>query len=214
VFSEEEASVSALEAAALPDEDPALRIVSALYEQYESFEEAWTQLQTREARLTDSLARARHRAADSELALPQSRAPRFADGRARGYEYNGTVAASFTTIYGLYGHYHAGASEQSSGLSSRWASPSGELDRSVPLTRVATTDVQGDYGGPLVDGALQLVGIQTDGNVQSAAGAFLFLPRRMRTVAVDVRGLLEGLSAVYGAEALVEEIESGTVPAE
>jgi len=214
VFSEKDASVSALEAAALPDEDPALRIVSALYEQYASFEEAWTRLRTREAGLTDSLARVRHQAADTEPALPQSRAPRFADGRARGYEYNGTVAASFTTFYGLYGHHHAGASEEASGLPSRWASPSGELDRSVPLTRVATTDVQGDYGGPLVDESLQLVGIQTDGNVQSAAGAFLFLPRRMRTVAVDVRGVLEALSAVYGAEALVEEIEAGTAPDE
>jgi len=213
VFSEKDASVSALDAASLPDDDPALRIVSALYDQYASVEETWTQLQTREARLTDSLAQARHRATDSERARPTARAPRFADGRARGYEYNGTVAAAFTTFYGLYAH-HASASGDASTLPARWDAPAGELDRSVPLTRVASTDIQGDYGGPLVDESLQLVGIQTDGNVQSAAGAFLFLPQRMRTVAVDVRGVLEGLSAVYGAEALVEELEGGTTPDE
>jgi hypothetical protein len=47
--------------------------------------------------------------------------------------------------------------------------------------------------------------------VQSAAGAYLFLPERMRTVSVDVRGLLEGLSSVYEADALVQEL-TGSAP--
>ena len=209
VFSGTAAAVEQLDRPSLPSDDPALRIASALYEQYEPFEEAWSRLREREERLTDSLAQARHRVADPARALPRARAPRLADGRARGYEYNGSVAAPFTTFYGLYGH-HA-RSSGASALPSRWATPQGELDRSVPLTRVASTDMQGDYGGPLVDASLQLVGIQVDGNVQSAAGAFLFLPRRMRTVAIDVRAVLEGLSAVYGAEALVEEM-NGEAP--
>jgi len=206
VFSEEEAAVSALDAASLPDDDPALRVVAALYDQYASFEEAWTDLRVRETRLTDSLAQVRHRASAAEIALAQSRAPRMADGRARGYDYNGTVAAAFTTFYGLYAH-HTAASESAPPLPARWEAPPRELNRAVPLTRIASTDLQGDYGGPLVDASLRLVGIQTDGNVQSAGGAFLFLPRRMRTVAVDVSGVLEALSAVYEAEALVEELQ-------
>jgi len=213
VFSDPDAAVAALEGDSLPTDDPALRIASALYERYEPFEEAWTRLREREERLTDSLAQARHRIADPGPALPQARAPRFADGRARGYEYNGTVAAPFTTVYGLYGH-HAGATGDGSGLPSRWASPPEDLDRSVPLTRIASTDMQGAYGGPLVDRSLQLVGIQIDDNVQGAAGAFLFLPQRMRTVAIDVRGMLEGLSSVYEAEALIEELEGEAAPGE
>jgi len=213
VFSGPDAAVDVLGESSLPADDPALRLASALYERYEPFEETWTRLREQEARLTDSLAQVRHQIADPAPALPQDRAPRFANGRVRGYEYNGTVAAPFTTFYGLYGH-HAGTSGDGSELPSRWASPQGDLDRSVPLTRIASTDLQGDYGGPLVDRSLQLVGIQIDGNVQSAAGAFLFLPQRMRTVVVDVRGMLEGLASVYGAEALIDELEGEAAPEE
>jgi hypothetical protein len=79
---------------------------------------------------------------------------------------------------------------------------------------VSSTDLGGGaYGGPLLNSSLQLVGIVADGNVQSAAGDFLFLPRRMRTVSVDVRGVLEGLSSVYNAEALVQEMTGESVSA-
>jgi hypothetical protein len=57
-----------------------------------------------------------------------------------------------------------------------------------------------------VNTSLELVGVVVDGNVQSAAGEYLFLPERMRTVAVDVRGAIEGLSSIYGAERLVQEM--------
>jgi hypothetical protein len=78
------------------------------------------------------------------------------------------------------------------------------------LTTVASTDLgRGAHGGPLLNTSLQLVGVVFDGNVQSAAGQYLFLPDRMRTVAVDVRGILEGLSPVYGADRLVQEMTGG-----
>jgi hypothetical protein len=205
VFSDAESTLSAVEDGAFPSDDPAVQVVSALYEQYEAFADAWARLREQEAQLTDALARARHRLVGAEVALPRSRSPRLADGRVQGYPYNGTRAAPFTTFYGLYGALHAGG-EEAPAPPDRWAAPPRALDRSTPLTTVSSTDLVGAHGGPLLNSSLQLVGIQTDGNVQSAAGAYLFLPERMRTVSVDVRGLLEGLTSVYEADALVQEL--------
>ena len=210
VFSDAESALGAMQGGAFPSDDPAVQVVSAFYEQYEAFVDAWTRLREREARLTDALAKARHRMADRPVALPRSRSLRLADGRVRGYPYNGTRAAPFTTFYGLYGALHAGT-DGSPAVPDRWATPPRPLDRSTPLATVSSTDLVGTHGGPLLNASLQLVGIQTDGNVQSAGGAYLFLPDRMRTVSVDVRGLLEGLTSVYGADALVEEL-TGSPP--
>jgi hypothetical protein len=215
VLSSPEAAQTALENRTIPDDDPALALVDAFYDQYAAFTEEWKPLQAREQRRTDRLAQIRHRSVERPIALPESRALRIADGRIQGYPYNGTVAPPFTTFYGLYGQNISSSAPEGSRLPERWRTPSSAFDRSTPLTTVSNTDLGGgEYGGPLLNSSLQLVGIVVDGNVQSAAGEFLFLPRRMRAVSVDVRGVLEGLSSVYGAEALVQEMTEGSVSAQ
>jgi hypothetical protein len=214
VLSASDAAQTAFQNRDLPEDDPALALVAAFYDQYAAFGEEWSALQGREQGLTDRLAQIRHRSVPHPIALPRSRALRIADGRIRGYPYNGTLAPPFTTFYGLYGRHVSSAVPAGSRLPERWRTPSSAFDRSVPLTTVSSTDLGGGaYGGPLLNSSLQLVGIVADGNVQSAAGDFLFLPRRMRTVSVDVRGVLEGLSSVYNAEALVQEMTGESVSA-
>lgn len=206
-FSESEKARASIQKEELPEDDPAIKLASAFYDQYASFLDDWSSLVTREKQLTDSLARIRHQVADRPVALPTNRALRIADGRIQGYPYNGTVAPSFTTFYGLYGQHSAARRTQETTLPDRWQSPPASVERSVPLVTAASTDMGGGaYGGPLLNRSLQLVGIVFDGNVQSAAGEYLFLPRRMRAVAVDIRGVLEGLSSVYDANRLVQEM--------
>jgi len=207
VFSDSAQARTRIEENNIPEADPAIQLVSAFYDRYADFNASWTELVTREKRLTDSLSRLRHRRADPSVALPQSRSIRGADGRVQGYPYNGTLAPPFTTFYGLYGQHYAAPAAERRALPSRWQSPPAPFERSTPLVMAAGTDLGGQtYGGPLLNTSLQLVGLVFDGNVQSAAGEYLFLPRRMRTVAVDVRGVLEGLSSVYGADRLVGEM--------
>ncbi len=207
VFSEREAVRSLVQRDALPSEDPLLDLVSLLHERYEAFEREWASLLDREQALTDALTRERHRQLEHPVALPHARAPRFADGRVRSYSYNGTIAPPFTTFYGLYGQHASFRTERGGDLPAPWRSPPEAFDRSTPLAIISSTDMGGEYGGPLLNTSLELVGLRYDENVQSAAGTYLFLPQRMRSVAVDVRGVLEGLSSTYGANDLVREIE-------
>lgn len=206
VFADSARLKARLQENTLPEDDPVFRLGAALADRYDDVRNDWAALVQQEASLTDSLARARHRADDRPVALPQDRALRMADGRIEGYPYNGTVAPPFTTFYGLYERHHVLPSN-GSGLPAPWQSPGTTFERSTPLTTVASTDLGGGaHGGPLVNTSLELVGVVVDGNVQSAAGEYLFLPERMRTVAVDVRGAIEGLSSIYGAERLVQEM--------
>ena len=52
----------------------------------------------------------------------------------------------------------------------------------------------------------ELVGLIFDGNIQSLPGYFVYDAAVNRAVSVDVRGMLEALRKVYGAEALVGEL--------
>ena len=211
LFSDPDEAQARIQQGSLPESDPAFAVVSAFYDRYTRFRRAWTDLEARERRLTDALARTRHRAAELPIALPEERALRIADGRVQGYPYNGTFAPPFTTFYGLYERHHAlRTAGGTAPLPQAWRTSGTPVDRSTPLTTVASTDLgRGTHGGPLLNTSLQLVGVVFDGNVQSAAGQYLFLPNRMRTVAVDVRGVLEGLSPVYGADRLVQEMTGG-----
>ena len=193
---------------ALPADDPALSLAVTIREHYTAFTAAWTGLQERERRLTERLAQHRLERDERPVVLPRARAPRFSDGRIKAYPYNGTVAPPFTTLYGLYGRAAGQRTATGRGLPSPWQSPSSALDRSTPLVTVSSTDLPGTHGGPLLNSDLQLVGIQFDTNLQGGAGAYLFVPDRMRTVSVDIRGVLEGLTHVYGAERLVRELTS------
>jgi len=190
----------------VPEDDALLQLGSAIASRYADFQADWKPLKQMEARLTDSLAQVRQRAADQPVALPQHQAPRMTDGRVEGYSMNGTTAPSLTTFFGLYERHH-GLPGGESELPDRWRSPGASFDRSTPVVTVASTDPVGtEHGGPLVNTALEVVGVVFDGNVQSAAGEYLFLPDRMRTVAVDIRGVIEGLSDVYDADHLVQEM--------
>jgi hypothetical protein len=212
LFSDPEAVRERVENETLPDDDPAFQVVSAFYDRYTRFREAWETVRSDEHAVVDTLSRVRHRAAPRPVTLPDERTLRIADGRIKGYPYNGTVAPPFTTFYGVYERHHALRDGGTDGtLPRRWRDAAETLDRSTPLTTAASVDLgAGAHGGPLLNTSLELVGVVFDGNAQSAAGDYLFLPRRMRAVAVDVRGVLEGLSAIYGADRLTQEMTTET----
>lgn len=195
----------------LPADGPVAEVAAVIRSRYESFSEQWQNLERTERRLTHRLSRARQ-AVQSMPMLSGGGAPRLTDGRVLGYPYNGTTAPPFTTVFGLYEQTHAFGAAEPWSLPERWQTPARDLDRSVPLNFVASVDgAVSNNGAPLVNPSLGLVGMAVGPNIQGVAGTYLFLPERMRTVAMDIRGLREVLRAVYEADALVDEVfGSGT----
>ena len=75
---------------------------------------------------------------------------------------------------------------------------------------VTTTDITGgNSGSPLLDGELQVVGLVFDGNMESLANEYVFSDEAARTIAVDVRALIEVLEVMVDADRLILELLEG-----
>ncbi len=136
---------------------------------------------------------------------------RITPGFIRGYEYNGTLAPGKTTYYGLYDRYYSfGQKPYPWGLHPRWQKPPEGLDLSVPMCFASTNDiVGGNSGSAVINKDRQIVGLIHDGNMESLAGAYIFLEDDNRAIATDSWGLMEALKHVYKTDRLIKEIETG-----
>ena len=207
----DEAFLAALQNGGLSPTDSLVQMLEPVLAAYHQFRDGWEALAAREQQLVHRLTRQRAQIDGRPVVQPQGRSLRVADGRLQGYPDNGTIAPPFTTFYGLYAQSVAHASQSAWELPDRWQGPPSSLSLPTPLVSVASTDIGGGMpGGVLLNESLQVVGLVTGGNVQSAAGEYAFLPDRMRAVSLDVQGLLEGLRSVYAADALVNEMTRRT----
>ena len=199
-------TAEALQTGSLTGDDPAIQMVEALSDRYQAYQSAWSGLSARQADIASEIGRARFAVYGNDVPPDATFSLRLADGVVQGYEYNGTEAPAYTTYYGLYEHYFANGENSEWDLPRRWMSPSSTFDRSTPINMVSTNDITGgNSGSPVLSRDLKVVGLAFDGNIESLAGDFIFLPDRMRTVSVDVRGMIEALDEIYDADRLVQE---------
>ncbi|PSQ98590.1 MAG: S46 family peptidase [Bacteroidetes bacterium QS_9_68_14] len=205
-----EATREALGAGTLSLNDPALESVSGLYTLFRDFRSAQAGLQARQAEVARQLGQARYATYGTDVPPDATFSLRIADGRVDGYAYNGTVAPPYTTFYGTFNHYHAyGGDGTPWDLPEQWLDRQRALDLSTPLNLVSTNDITGgSSGSPLLNRDLEVVGVVFDGNIESLAGDFIYLPQRARAVSVDSRAILEALESVYRADRLARELRS------
>lgn len=77
----------------------------------------------------------------------------------------------------------------------------------VPVNFLSTLDITGgNSGSAVLDGEGRLVGLAFDGNWESIASDWVFLPEVSRTISVDVRYLGWVLDGTEGAEPLLVEL--------
>ncbi|MCL4548175.1 MAG: S46 family peptidase, partial [Bacteroidetes bacterium] len=69
--------------------------------------------------------------------------------------------------------------------------------------------VGGNSGSSVINEKKEVVGLIHDGNLESLAGDFIFLPENNRAVATDSWGLIEALKFYFHADRLVNELQSG-----
>lgn len=132
---------------------------------------------------------------------------RLSYGQVKGYQEDGHDVAPFTEMRGLYARAEQHGSKPPYKYPESWAKARGALKLTTPYNFVTTNDiVGGNSGSPVVNAKAELVGLIFDGNIQSLPGYFIYDGNVNRAVAVDVRGMLEALSKVYKAEAIVSEL--------
>lgn len=208
VLADSASAAQALDTDALTDDDPAVAMVRAVADRYQTYQSAWAGLNARQNDVAKELGRARFAVYGHDVPPDATFSLRLADGVVSDYEYNGTRAPAYTTFYGLYEHFHMHGEDSEWDLPENWLSPPDTFEKSTPINMVSTNDITGgNSGSPVLNRQLQVVGLAFDGNIESLSGDFIFLPERgTRTVSVDVRGMLEALDEIYDADRLVMEV--------
>jgi hypothetical protein len=158
------------------------------------------------ARNEERLAKARFAVYGSTLYPDATFTPRLNYGTVKGWDENGVAVKPYTTM--------GGAFERATGrfpfaLPASWLEAKPRLNLETPFNLVTDNDVVGgNSGSPMIDRQGRLIGLVFDGNIHSLGGNYGFDERVNRTVAVDVRAIVESLGRVYGAERLIREMKT------
>jgi V8-like Glu-specific endopeptidase len=67
--------------------------------------------------------------------------------------------------------------------------------------------VGGNSGSPMLNAQGEIVGLAFDGNIHSISGSYWFDERMNRSIGVHPAYMSEAMDKVYGAKALLEEID-------
>jgi hypothetical protein len=131
--------------------------------------------------------------------------PRVEFGMVSGYTDRAGVAQPFAATFS--GLYYRRNNEGPWQVPQNWIDIRGALNPVTALDFVSTCDTGGgDFGGPVVNRAGELVGVTFDGNLESLPNVYLYTSDQARAVHVDARGIAEALEKVYKANALLKEL--------
>jgi hypothetical protein len=203
-------AAAAVQGAGLTMQDPALAVVRAYLPAFIEFQQTAGSIFPEEAEIAADLGRARFEIYGTDVPPDATFSLRIADGVVTGYEYNGTIAPPFTTIYGIYDRHYSNPGKADWALPEKWMGPPEGLDLSTPFNFVSTADIiGGNSGSPVLDQELEVVGVVFDGNIESLPGDYIYLPEKNRSVTVDVRAILESLDVIYDADRLALELRTG-----
>jgi hypothetical protein len=133
---------------------------------------------------------------------------RLAFGEVKGYEENGKRIPWTSTFSGAFERAAEHQSAPPYNLPKSWIEHKSDLNLSTPFNFLNTADIiGGNSGSPVVDRNGELVGIIFDGNLQSLVLDYAYTDKQARAIAVHSAGILEALRGVYGAKALLAELQ-------
>lgn len=207
-----ESASAALETGTLSLNDPAVAVANAFFDRYSNYGEEFSRLQAREQELQSRVGQARFAVYGVSVPSDATFSPRFTDGVVKSYEYNGTLAPPYTTLFGLMDHYYSYGGHPDWSLPERWQNPPADLNLGTPLNFISTSDtIGGNSGSPAVTRNLEIVGLNFDRNIEGLSRDYIYLSDRGRNIMVDMRSVRETLDKIYDADRIVLELTTGTM---
>ena len=195
----------------LASDDPFVFFLQSTQVKLKDIREKMTEINNTLAVLNQLLGEVCYKVYGDELSPDATGTLRISDGRIEGYEYNGTLAPAKTTFYGLYDRWNSfNKKEYPWGLHPRFQKIPEGFDLSVNVDFASTNDiVGGNSGSSVINSKKEVVGLVFDGNLESLAGDFIYLPEVNRTVAVDSKGLITALEYFFKTDRLIKELVAG-----
>lgn len=190
--------------------DPLIRLarrVEAVIRELRAWQEET--IQSVEASAGEKIARARFAAYGKSVYPDANSNLRFEYGTVLGYELGSTLVPYKTTFHGLYDRAAAFDGKPPFALPARWRDRRSTLDLSTPFNFVYTADtIGGNSGTPIINRNAEVVGVNFDSNLQKLPNRYMYVDEAegSRAVGVHSAGIIEGLTKLYGATALVQEL--------
>jgi hypothetical protein len=177
--------------------DPEARRIRSAYEE---------QVSGPTARAAEQVAKARFAVYGDSLYPDATFTLRLSYGAVAGWTWRGKTTAPFTTFAGLYAR---ATGQEPYDLDPRWVAAKGRLDPDTIFDISTSNDITGgNSGSPLIDAKGEVIGAVFDGNIHSIGGDYGYDPALNRAIAVSATAIAEALRKVYGADALVKELNA------
>ena len=154
----------------------------------------------------EAIARARFAAYGTSIYPDATFTLRLSYGAMQGWNEKGEDVRPWTELSRAF---ERATGEPPFKIPERWVAVKDQLTMTTPANFTTNNDiVGGNSGSPMVDAKGNIVGLAFDGNIHSIAGSYWFDERMNRTIGVHPAYIREAMSKVYGANALLKEIDS------
>ena len=198
--------------AILGSNDPLIYFILKTNDRFNEIVKLEKEINQTESVYTDMLGQALFAVYGTSIPPDGSGTLRIGDGVLKSYFYNGTIAPTHTTFYGMYDRYYSFNKKSPWDLPEKWAHPSKDFNLSTPFTMISTHDiVGGSSGSPVINEKRELVGLAFDGNIESNSGYFIYDTEENRMISVCSQAILEAISHIYKSERITNEIRNGKI---
>lgn len=178
--------------------DPAARALRKRYEE---------QVEGPVQRGQEAIARARFAAYGTSIYPDATFTLRLSYGAMMGWKEKGEDVRPWTELGRAF---ERATGQEPFKIPDRWLAAKDRLDMTTPANFTTNNDILGgNSGSPVVNAAGEIVGLAFDGNIHSISGSYWFDDRMNRSVMVHPAYIKVALEQVYGAKALLDEINSG-----
>jgi hypothetical protein len=192
-------------AAIRASDDPMIRLALANEEQARALLDRYrAEVDAPTVAAQSRLARARFAAYGDSLFPDATFTLRISYGSVQGWSENGREVPHFTRIGGMYERATGSAPYD---LPARWAAAESRVNKETVFDFTSNNDIiGGNSGSPVIARDGSVIGAAFDGNIHSIGGAYGFDPRINRTISVSAAAVQEALRSIYGADALIAEL--------
>ena len=187
--------------------DPMIQFALAIDEQARAVRKTVEQQGEVKAQAHSRIAKARY-AKDGDKVSPDATFTlRLSYGAVKGIDVGGQSIAPYTQLGGMFTRAAERANTKPFDVPASWEKAKAKLALETPFNFISTNySIGGNSGSPTINRDAEFIGIIFDGNIHTLVWNYAYSETQARSVSVDVRGILEAMRTIYGADHLVAEL--------